>query len=78
MKPHEILKKIIDENGSCTWIGNASDICRSCPFGGDISCVNVVTSLIGEVTNADYLEAAKKMLAKIEAERIILGGDFEK
>ena len=78
MKPHEILKKIIDEHGSCGWIGESDGgICDACPMGGINSCTVFVDKVTGHTSDADYAEAAKRTLADMEVDRIILGDDVE-
>ena len=78
MKPHEILQKIIDEDGSCDWISSdAHDICRNCPLGGRTGCATFVNDIMGSWNDADYLEVAKRLLANLEINRIILGEDIE-
>ena len=77
MKPHEILQKIIDEEGSCDWITYPNMVCDRCPLGGAKTCAGMVNKSMNNFTDKDYLEVAKRMLADLEADRIILGEDIE-
>jgi len=75
MKPHEILQKIIDKNGSCDW--SNTNICMRCPLGGDKSCAALVEKSMNGFDDEDYLAEAKRLLAGLEVNRIILGEDVE-
>lgn len=77
MKPHEILQKIIDANGSCDWITYPNEVCEKCPLGGESTCAGMVNKTMNNFADADYLEAAKKLLAELEAGRIILGENVD-
>lgn len=74
MKPHEILQKIIDEEGNCNWADDQGlNICKICPMSRASSCMKFVDTRVGGTTDEDYLEVARKLLADLEADRIILG-----
>ena len=77
MKPREILNKIIDNNGSCDWVTYNTNECKNCPIGGHRSCTTVVKKLTGSNKDKDYLVVAKKLLADMDVEKIILGDDIE-
>lgn len=79
MKPHEILQKIIDESGFCDWVVHSDDnyICSKCPMGGVKSCTRFVADKEGDFTNDNYIKVAKKLLADMEVDRILLGEEIE-
>lgn len=84
MKATEILERIIEEKGECTWATPIT--CRSCPLGrlarnnadggltGEwMSCVDAldIDGLSKEEADARYLKAAKEKLADITINSII-------
>ena len=74
MKPREILRKIIEEDGNCCWVGtDVMHICVNCPLQGPKSCPTTVAKLTGGTQDAHYLEAAVRVLNQLEVERILLG-----
>lgn len=84
MKQREILKKIIEEKGDCSWIHGVVDvndnpvyICHICPMGGKKSCVDYVSKRQGQCSVEDYIEVAKEMLTDIEVDRVLLGEEIE-
>jgi hypothetical protein len=78
MKPHEILQKIIDEKGSCDWANTQGlTVCNVCPMSRKKTCLSFVHDKRKATTNDDYMDVAKKLLADLEASRIILGEDIE-
>jgi len=81
MKPHEILQKIIDGSGRCNWDWISSgDTCERCPLGGSGSCMDFVSkrTINGNPSDDDFLRVAKKILADLEVDRVLLGDEIER
>jgi len=80
MKPREILQKIIDNRGQCTWINDISGpkICINCPLGQKQSCLTYVFKSQGGINTGSFLEAAIQALNDIEIERVVLGKEDDK
>ncbi len=84
MDKNEILQKIINEEGSCTW-GN-KHVCAACPMsklkkrpdGNYYSCVEAVgvNNLTEEEADAKYKEIAIRLLTD-EAIEELLAGDID-
>lgn len=85
MKPHEVLQKIINNNGDCQWISHDvvdNSICNICPLSvtknsTHTSCMDYVEGIMGNYMDIDYMEVAIKELVAIESERILLGSDSD-
>ena len=88
MESKEILKKIVEEKGSCRWIAATplpeDHICKRCPIshwlkdenGDYISCGRAVEMKKGVFDNDDaYLEVAAELLITIEVEDILLNDE---
>jgi hypothetical protein len=83
MSGESILKRIIQEEGSCCW-ANPS-VCATCPIGqmrkksngSNMSCIDALN--VGELTEEEadkrYKEVAERLLLD-ETIDAILGGDF--
>lgn len=86
MESKEILKNIIEDDGSCDWIistaGDKDHPCDFCPLseralddeGEHVGCTRYVEIKTGGTTDQDYLEVAIKILTELEIEDIILDG----
>jgi hypothetical protein len=84
MNRNEILQKIIDEEGNCSW--SNKHICALCPLsklkqrkdGNYYSCVDAVgvDNMTEEESDARYKEIAKKLLVD-EAIDGLLAGDLD-
>jgi hypothetical protein len=85
-----ILKRIIKENGDCTWINRESvDVCRYCPLshnhaGQFISCLELIAgyeinsglnTMSEETLNKLYLKSAIERLESMEIEDMLRGTD---
>lgn len=78
MSPREILKKIIEERGSCDWVGcRIMTICAYCPLHNNTSCVTTVSKLTGGIGDNYYLQAAIKVLDELDVECILLGEHYD-
>lgn len=78
MSPREILKKIIEERGSCNWVGcRIMTICANCPINSNMPCVTVVSKLTGGIGDSHYLQAAIKTLDELNVECILLGEHYD-
>lgn len=82
-----ILKKIIEENGSCTlWAGPA--ICQQCPLsklkqkedGHYLSCVEAlgINDMTEEEADAKYKDVATRLLLDEAIEEILKESDVSK
>jgi len=79
MDKMDILKKIVEEGGSCCWA--KPDICAICPLsmlimkpnGSYMSCIESlgVQNLGEEAADAKYLDVATRMLLSEAIEEII-------
>jgi len=79
MNVSQILERIIQEEGSCTWASGA--VCRSCPLGrlardrdgGFMSCVESLAIDGLSETEADerYKKAAQEKLATLTLDEIL-------
>jgi len=84
MDGKSILKKIIEEEGSCCW--SKPSICALCPIGklkknkngSDMNCVDAIAvdGLTEEAADAKYKEAAIRLLLD-ETIDDMLGGDLD-
>ncbi len=84
MSEVDILQKIVDEEGSCTWADER--VCRTCPLsrlktrpdGNYISCLEAVgghNTTTEEESDALYLNAALKLLMDVNVQYILEGKD---
>lgn len=83
MDRNEILQRIIDEDGSCSW-GNKK-ICARCPLsklkkrsdGNYYSCVESVgvDNMTEEEADARYKEIAKRLLVDEAIDELLAGDD---
>ena len=83
MDGKSILKKIIDEDGSCCW--SKPSICSECPIGklkknkngSNMSCVDAlaIDGLTEEQADAKYKEAAIRLLLDETIDDMLVGDD---
>lgn len=83
MNGESILKKIIEEEGSCCWA--KPSICAECPFsklkkkanGSYMSCIEAlgVEQMTEEQADARYKEIAIRALLDEAIEELLGGGD---
>ncbi len=88
MNLKDILRKIIEEEGSCDWANKCPEVCNKCPLGklktkpnGDFySCLEAlnVDGMKEHDTNQRYKDIAEDVLEEIEIEEILLGDEDEK
>ena len=81
----DILRKIIEEEGSCDWANKCPEVCDKCPLGelrrkpnGDFySCIEALSidGLNEREANKRYKHTAEEVLQDIEIEDILLGDE---
>lgn len=82
MKPKDILRKIVEHDGSCEWV--SPGICDHCPIGsmyvsrngkGWMNCVEAVgaQNMTEKEANARYKEVASSLLAAEALEEALFG-----
>ena len=86
MDPKQILKTIIEEEGSCNWIANWASTCRicdTCPLStknggncGDLMNIALHAKLTTSEADLKYKKLAEDKLLDLEMESL-LNGEYD-
>lgn len=83
MREKDILRKIIEEEGSCDWVNTHTKACNICPLsrlkrkenGDFFSCIEALNTDNMSIHDANnrYKDIAMRVLEELEVEDILLG-----